>query len=243
MRFQEASLYWGKQLNPENSLIPRGMQNTISPLYQNIRNFFLPISILLIIIIGIYLVNYYIGIILGLIAFILGGAISKILPKTYSKYYYLKIHKVLTTKKNRYKKRNDELRLFATEEIISLLEDVSPDKKKEMNKTVTQIMNSIFPKGKKDINAGTDELLHILNHSINRDEARNIFIKSVSISRISKNFDKERLMEHLSDYCIQHFSQMQIKRFFNYLVALSAAMMMHGKTPSEVRRKGEIYIW
>ena len=126
--------------------------------------------------------------------------------------------------------------------------DFLKPKKSALNDFSQKMMNSTFPKGEKDINAAIDELLHILNNKIGRDEARNIVVKSVLISRISKdmekqNFTKERLKAHLAGYCLQHFTEEQIEKFHNYLSALTVAMLTHRRTPSEVRRSGEAYMW
>ncbi|WP_016777196.1 hypothetical protein [Anaerophaga thermohalophila] len=116
-------------------------------------------------------------------------------------------------------------------------------KKKPMNDMMAQMSASIFPKGEKDINAVTDEILLILHNKINRKEATNIALKSVFISRMSKEFDIERLKAHLAGYCLQYFNDDQVKKLHDYLTALSAAMMIHRRTPSEVRRDGDAYVW
>ncbi|MBO6573126.1 MAG: hypothetical protein JJ958_11870 [Balneola sp.] len=121
--------------------------------------------------------------------------------------------------------------------------DFFKPEKNDLNNELSQLINKFFPKGKKDINAGTQELMRILDTSILEEEARNIFIKSVAISRISENFDDQRLKDHLSGYCIQYFDQKKIKQFHSYLVALNAAMLLQQRTPSEVRREGDSYIW
>ena len=71
--------------------------------------------------------------------------------------------------------------------------DFFKPKKSELNVMLDQMRAEIFPKGEKDINAVTDALLYILNNKISRDEARNIAVKSVAISKISKEFKKEDL--------------------------------------------------
>lgn len=121
--------------------------------------------------------------------------------------------------------------------------DFFKPKKNELKDNLAHIFNSYFPKGEKDINAGTDELLFILNNKISRYEAKNIFIKSVTLSRIAEKFDKGRLKVHLSRYCLHYFNENQINKFYDYLVALSAAMMSHRRTPSEVIKKGDDYRW
>jgi hypothetical protein len=75
------------------------------------------------------------------------------------------------------------------------------------------------------------------------NEARNIFVKSVSISRVSSNFDKQRLVNHLKGYCLQHFNEKQLDKFFDYLTALTVAMKVHGSSPVEIKRDGDAYVW
>ena len=117
------------------------------------------------------------------------------------------------------------------------------NKKTELNDNLAKMLNAFFPKGETDINAGTDEVLLILNNKINREEARNILVKSVAISRISEKFEKERLISQLKGYCIHHFNDAQIDKFFNYLTALAIAMKIHGSTPVEIKRDGDSYVW
>lgn len=121
--------------------------------------------------------------------------------------------------------------------------DFLKPKKNPMEEMMESISNSIFPKGDKDIEAGTTELLHILNNKIDFETAKNIFLKSAIISRISEKFDKNRLKSHLAGYCIQHFNNEEFEKFYGYLTALSTAMLIHRRTPSEVRREGDTYIW
>lgn len=106
-----------------------------------------------------------------------------------------------------------------------------------------KLSNSIFPKGERDIDAGTKELLYILNNSTDYETAKNIFLKSIVISRIAQNFDKGRLKSHLQGYCIQHFNENQIDLYYGYLMALKAAMDYSRRTPSEVKRDGDNYVW
>ena len=119
-------------------------------------------------------------------------------------------------------------------------------KKSELNvavNTAHEILNKYFPKGEKDMEAGTQEILSILNNKVTKSEAKNIFIKTVCISRLSENFDKEKLKLHLEGYCIQHFNEKQIEQLKSYLSALMAAMLLHSASPSEVWREGDGYFW
>ena len=126
MRFQAATLFWGKKLQPDNELLPRGMQNAITPSFQNIRNLFIPISVIVIIVLGFIFFEWYVALSSGAVTFILGGLISNMLPKPESNYYYRKIHKVLLKKKNKFIKIDNDLKLEAVEKIISLLDQISP---------------------------------------------------------------------------------------------------------------------
>lgn len=121
--------------------------------------------------------------------------------------------------------------------------DFLKPKRNPMEEMMDKISNSIFPKGEKDIDAGTKELIHILGNKIDYDTAKTIFLKSAVISRVSDKFDKERLRSHLAGYCLQYFNDNEIEKFHGYLTALSMAMKLHRSTPSEVRRDGENYIW
>lgn len=126
MRFQEATLYWGKKLVPNSELLPHGMQNSITPSFQNFRNIFLTISIIGIMVLGFIFLEWYIALISGPITFILGGFLSKLLPKPESKYYHSKIHKVLNKKKNNFIKKNDSMKLYAVENVIKMFNDILP---------------------------------------------------------------------------------------------------------------------
>jgi hypothetical protein len=121
--------------------------------------------------------------------------------------------------------------------------DFFKPKKPKIKEVFEKISNQMFPKGEKDINAGADELMRILKNKINKDLAKNIFLKSMAISKIVENFDEERLRMHLGGYCLEYFTTDEVKFFHSYLMALNAAMRIHGKTPSEVTREGEIYYW
>jgi dihydroorotase len=125
---------------------------------------------------------------------------------------------------------------------MGLLDFLKP-KKSATEELFQKIRNQMFPKGDKDINAGADELLHILNNSVDRKTARSIFVRSLAISKVSEEFDEERLRAHLSGYCLQYFASEQVKKFYNYIVAINAAMMINRRTPSEVKRNGETYFW
>ena len=116
-------------------------------------------------------------------------------------------------------------------------------KKDTKNELFEKLSNQIFPKGDKDINAGTDELLFILDNTVDRDTAKSIFVKAMVISAITEKFDEERLKAHLRGYCLEYFNPDQVKTYHIYLVALTTARVLHRKTPSEVKRDNHKYYW
>ena len=120
--------------------------------------------------------------------------------------------------------------------------DFLKPKQSPMNDMLAQMHAKIFPKGQKDMDAVTDALLYILDNKISRSEAQNIAVKSTAISRISKEFSKERLKQHLAGYCLQHFNDKQIETFHGYLAFLIVADMMFRKTPSELVRQGDTWV-
>lgn len=112
------------------------------------------------------------------------------------------------------------------------------DPMKEANKKLAEIT---IPKGEDDIAAGAKELMDILNTTIDEEKARLIFLKSIAISRIAKDFDKERLIFHLDGYCLQFFTDDQVDKFYKYLIALKIAMETSQKSPSDLKKKDDRY--
>ena len=120
--------------------------------------------------------------------------------------------------------------------------DFLKPKKSPLHEMMEKMNNSLFPKGQKDIDAATEELLQILNRKVSLKEAQTILMKSIAISAISSNFTEERLRQHLAGYCIQHFSGAQVKRFYEYLASIATAKMSN-RTPSEITRTATGYTW
>jgi len=125
---------------------------------------------------------------------------------------------------------------------MGLFDFLNPSKRKT-NKIFEKIHNEILPNGDTDIDAGVKELMIILNGKIDANEAENIIMKSVYISRVTENFDKERLRRHLQGYCLQHFNENQLEQFYRYLFALNAAKIINGKGPSGVKKVNGKYSW
>lgn len=93
-------------------------------------------------------------------------------------------------------------------------------KKNRINEEFERINNDMFPKGRRDIDSTIKELLLILDYKLEEKEVETIAIKSIFISRISEDFDKERLRGHLSGYCLQYFNEAQLSKYFDYLIAI-----------------------
>lgn len=94
--------------------------------------------------------------------------------------------------------------------------------KSELQGLLAKMQKEIFPNGKKDIDEGTKELLRILNYSIDKKTAENIFMKSSSIcytTSIGSGFSKERLRQHLSPYALQYFDDTSLSSFYDYLLS------------------------
>ncbi|MFW5879627.1 MAG: hypothetical protein ACOC22_04185 [bacterium] len=89
-----------------------------------------------------------------------------------------------------------------------------------------EITKQIFPNGKSDIISGRNELLEILDHSISKKNAENIFVKSMTIAFLTKEFSVERLQIHLDGYCKGIFSNDELQKFHEYLTARKLALFM-----------------
>jgi hypothetical protein len=66
MRFQGATLFWGKAIAPHNPLLPRGMQDAITPSWQTARNLLNWPLLFVVFVGGAWLHAWYVG--LGAVA-------------------------------------------------------------------------------------------------------------------------------------------------------------------------------
>lgn len=89
--------------------------------------------------------------------------------------------------------------------------------KTELQNTVDEIYKDLFPNGEKDLKTGIDFLLQLTSNKLSYKEARLIYIKSFSLSKISKDFSIERLTQHLNGQPIKYFSRKQIEEYFVFL--------------------------
>ncbi|MDR2839800.1 MAG: hypothetical protein LBV75_00825 [Paludibacter sp.] len=94
--------------------------------------------------------------------------------------------------------------------------------KNELQDLVNKVNKAIFPNGKSDIEAGTKELLRILNNKVDKETAQTIFLKSSSIcytTSLNNEFSKERLEQHLSHYALHYFDDKSLNDFYAYLLS------------------------
>lgn len=123
---------------------------------------------------------------------------------------------------------------------MGLFDFFRSEKKDEPKDTLEQMIVKYFPNGEKDIDAVTEVLLDILDTNVNsRDEVKDIAVKSVVISRITKGFNPKELKQYLADNSTKDFNDKQIKTFYGYLAYLTAAYKMFKTAPVEVVRDGE----
>lgn len=120
-------------------------------------------------------------------------------------------------------------------------------KSKQSQDSQEKLSVKFFPNGEKDVNAGTDELLFILRDKVDRETAKDIFVKSFAASVLSPQFfyefNEQRLLSHLSGYCLQYFSPDQVRKLYSYLSVLNSAIRENNMSPAEVTRDGGLYSW
>ena len=113
----------------------------------------------------------------------------------------------------------------------------------ELNEFEINFCNSFFPKGEKDILAVANVVVSFSNNKIGIEEARQIAMRSVILSRLARSFTKERLKIHLDGYCKNYLTKKQIRNFHGYLVFLSIASSRFNKTPSDIIEKGDEFVF
>ena len=103
------------------------------------------------------------------------------------------------------------------------------NKKEKKEDPLNDLIRKIFPNGASDISDGTDELLAILNNSVQRLTAQDIFVKSFARSTMDTNFDINELKIHLDGYCKGIFSAGEMQQLLDYLTARKLALMLGAK--------------
>jgi len=92
----------------------------------------------------------------------------------------------------------------------------------ELQELLAKMQKEIFPNGEIDIKEGTNELLRILNNSIDVNTAENILFESSFIcytTSLNGQFSKERLRQHLAPYALHYFSDNALSKFYDYLLS------------------------
>jgi len=120
--FQGATLYWGKLLAPTNPLLPRGMQDAITPASQNVRNITSWLMHLGLLIGGFFYFRWYFVLGVFVLALLLSFFIYiLIIPASNSSYFLQRILSSLKRRKARYLSADDRVRVFVLEDIIDRL--------------------------------------------------------------------------------------------------------------------------
>jgi len=128
MAFQRATLLWGKLLAPCNLLLPRGMQDAITPQIQTLRNILMPVLLLVALVTGVILLPWYIGVLGMLATFVLGGISRNFFPEPDSKFFHSRFLRSLEHRKHQFQLRGDSARLEAIGSLIERLKTLEPQK-------------------------------------------------------------------------------------------------------------------
>lgn len=80
-----------------------------------------------------------------------------------------------------------------------------------------RFQHTLFPPGERDINRGTNRVLAILQHAISRDLARRIYTRASAVALASPAFDVLRLRRHLASYCLERFTDAQVRELHGFL--------------------------
>lgn len=128
MAYQKATLFWGKKIAADNELLPAGLQDAITPKWQTIRNLVLFILFLVSSVAGIIIIRWYMGLVGPAVLLLLGGFISGAMRlKPDSRFFKDRITKDLNRRLMTYRRRSDEQRIVATEEVIKRMRYVDSE--------------------------------------------------------------------------------------------------------------------
>lgn len=121
--------------------------------------------------------------------------------------------------------------------------DIFKKKQNPLEEMIARLNDQMYPKGKKDIIAGVNEVSAIIGGRASEETVRTIFLRANALANTAENFDEQRLELHLKGYAIEYFNAAKIKQLHNYLLALKSARVFSNRTPSEVTRNGDTYLW
>jgi len=123
MVFQRATLFWGKKIAPDNKYLPAGLQDAITPKWQTIRNVVVPFLFIGSAVGGIILFRWYMALVGPLVLVLISTTISGgMLPKPDSMFFKDRILKSLNRRLDGHRRRSEEQRILAMEEIIKRME-------------------------------------------------------------------------------------------------------------------------
>ena len=124
MKFQQATLYWGKRIAPYNELLPAGLQDAITPKSQTNRNIISVFLLIIAAVAGFFIFRWYVGIIGPVIVLFLGAFILGAMRlKPSSSFFKNRILNDLTRRLNEAKTIGDAERTIALEEVIRRMND------------------------------------------------------------------------------------------------------------------------
>lgn len=123
-KMQASTLWVGKRIAPEgmDQEAPRGFQDAITPKHQDTMNTFLPISYVLILVLG-TIKAWYLGVLLLVLAIVLMSIAQRFYPQGLNTYLRA-IIAAMVNKMADYKKAGDEMRTDAAAEMLQRLNDL-----------------------------------------------------------------------------------------------------------------------
>lgn len=135
-RMQAATLYFGKKLADEytRSEFPRGLQDAITPKFQNTLNTINIFGWVIIIIFGTYIV-WYLGVLSLVAAIVLQSIFQMFLPKNLD-HYCLVIQKYMMNKIADYSRDKDVIKKQIAEGLLNELVEIYEIEIKNQNKPV-----------------------------------------------------------------------------------------------------------
>lgn len=129
MKFQQATIYWGKKIAPDNKLLPTGLQDAITPKSQTYRNLLCPFLFIIAAVAGFIVYRWYMAI-LGPISVFIGSAfVSGVMRwQPNSSFFKEKIIKSLVHRLDKSIKTKNIEKIIALKEIIGRIDDAEDAK-------------------------------------------------------------------------------------------------------------------
>jgi hypothetical protein len=125
MKWQGATLYWGKALAPYNELLPRGMQDAITPRSQTIRNLLVYAAIVSLLAYGFTYFSWYVPLSVLFGTLFCSGAIGLMLPKPESPYFQSRIRAQLVKRYRHYQTTGETREYDAMRGIIADFDSIT----------------------------------------------------------------------------------------------------------------------